>query len=175
MKDAWNAKQTIKLSEFVSFNDWRTTDNTLSNPSTNYTGNSYPVLNTITGIFNGENTAYKYYGITITSNDQECVTDLNKGKDARIQLVGDAAINSAIQNGELKKCYVFDGFDFTFDGVDTYTYWNNEGNLGTFHIYVPLYIKYTYSPWATEPLFIKTWSSVLVKETVNNPQTAKKN
>ena len=175
LKDAWNAKQTIKLSEFVSFNDWRTTDNTLSNPSTNYTGNSYPVLNTITGIFNGENTAYKYYGITITSNDQECVTDLNKGKDARIQLVGDAAINSAIQNGELKKCYVFDGFDFTFDGVDTYTYWNNEGNLGTFHIYVPLYIKYTYSPWATEPLFIKTWSSVLVKETVNNPQSAKKN
>ncbi|MBR1461913.1 MAG: hypothetical protein IJ604_00830 [Prevotella sp.] len=175
LKDAWNEKQTIKLSEFVAFNDWRTTDNT--NPDiANYTGKSYPVLEKLkNAIYEGEQTTYKYYGITIKSNDKECVTDLAMGKSERVKINGDDNINAAIAKGDLKKTYVFTDFDFTFDGTDTYTYYNNEGNLGNFHIYVPLYIMYTFSPWETEHLFIRTWSAVTVKETVNNPQTAKKN
>lgn len=179
--DAPNQAQVIELNKLISFNDWRTTDNTNEIPYSNYTGKSYVVadqsaLFTAGATPDKEITSYKYYGIKLSSNEKECLTDIHRGEDARALLTA-TQVKEALRNLEqdvlsenrVRYTATFSGLDLTYDAAkNAYTYQNNKGNVQNFHIYVPLYIQYTYSPWETEHLFIKTWSAITVKKTVNN-------
>ena len=183
--DAPNKAQIIELNKLISFNDWRTSDNTNEIPYSNFTGKSYVVADQAALFTPGDTpakeiTSYKYYGIKLTSNDKECLTDIHRGEDARTLLTA-TEVKEALRNIEadvmsenrVRYTGTFTGLDLKYNAAtNSYTYQNNKGNVQYFHIYIPLYIQYTFSPWETEHLFIKTWSAVTVNKTVEN---AKKN
>ena len=56
--------------------------------------------------------------------------------------------------------------------LSRFKYKNNEGTVDDFHVYVPIYITYTYGPKGSN-LVIKAWGTLNVHKTVHG--TAKKN
>ena len=181
INDAPNKTQEIPLNTLINFNDWRTSDNTNESPYSNYTGNSYVVADQADLFTAGttpekEITSYKYYGIKLTSNDKECLTDIHRGEDARTLLTADQVKealrnieNNVMSENRVRYTGTCSGLDLKYNPTtNAYTYQNNKGNVQYFHIYVPLYIQYTFSPWATDHLFIKTWSAITVNKTVSN-------
>ena len=71
------------------------------------------------------------------------------------------------------------GMDFKYVANTTdptlsrFKYKNNEGTVDNFHVYVPVYITYTYGPKTNDKLRIKVWGTLSVHKTVHNE--AKKN
>gem|GEM_PF-6378038 len=182
------------LEDFVKFTDWRFLKSDVPNPllaGYGYPGDAkdYAVVRgfkvnelddntleetTIKTITNTEVTYWKYYGITFESSDEEMYTDVaNANRDYVDLNLNPGAIANLVKVQNLK------GMDFQYVANTTdptlsrFKYKNNEGTVDNFHVYVPVYITYTYGPKDNNKLRIKVWGTLSVHKTVHNE--AKKN
>lgn len=180
------------LEDFVKFTDWRLVKGDEPNSAKagwGYPGDAkdYAVVRgykvnelddntleetTVQTIKNNEITYWKYYGITFESDDTEMYTDVaNANRDFVDLNVNEAAKAKLVKVQNLK------GMDFQYvpnttdPTLSRFKYKNNEGTVDNFHVYVPVYITYTYGP--KEKNVIKVWGTLSVHKTVHN--AAKKN
>jgi hypothetical protein len=202
--DAINGRQVFPMADLATFSDWRDVKGNM---------NASPVTpNGTTGTLGA---TWMYYGVTVEIDDETWYTD--NAEFNREKLNTREEIETAIKNGDLRKTSTLTGLDFTItksgsitgfytaDGKSfsektyncnanepwtwVFSYKNNEGTVNKFHIYVPVIIKYTYSPQGTwyydasgnkvdnkvkgdDDLVLKSWISFDINDTANN---AKKN
>ena len=181
------------LEQFIKFTDWRLLAADVPDASKagyNYPGDTkaYAVVRGYTVKVNADNTLtetttktikspeieyWKYYGISFDSRATEMYTDV-ANTDRNI-------IDLNVEPGkikQLKKVSDLEGMDFQYvknttdPTLSRFKYKNNEGTVDDFHVYVPIYITYTYGPKGSN-LVIKAWGTLNVHKTVHG--TAKKN
>ena len=181
------------LEQFIKFTDWRLLAADVPDASKkgyNYPGDTknYAVVRGYTVKVNADNTLtetttktiknpeieyWKYYGITFDSRATELYTDVANTDRNIIDLNAEPG---KLKN--LKKVSDLEGMDFQYvrnaadPTLSRFKYKNNEGTVDDFHVYVPIYITYTYGPKGSN-LVIKAWGTLNVHKTVHG--TAKKN
>ena len=150
VKDAPNEWQTIDVVNLVQVNDWR---NYVGDPNN---GNG--------GKDENNKFDFKYYGIELTTDAGAVYTDAAKGADSREVLTDVAAIK------KLHKTSQIPGLELK--GVATapsqLLYKNSSAVTGTFHLYVPVKMKYVFGQTP------QTLYSVVTVKKTEGQQTAKK-
>lgn len=148
IKDAPNDWQKISFGKLVSVTDWR-----------DYTGLAD---NTNLGKNDGKKQFdFKYYGIEFIADVDNALTDANLGTAARDSYKNDAAYRAqcvkALENIKNLKLV---------QDVDVVKYMNNGGNTGTYHIFLPIKMKYVFGNHSTSQQ--KAWAVITVKNTAGN-------
>ena len=152
IKDAPNDWQKISFGKLVSVTDWR-----------DYTGLAD---NTNLGKNDGKKQFdFKYYGIEFEADVKNALTDSNLGTTARDSYKNDDAYRKQCVNAKenIKNLQLVQDGDFV-------KYMNNGGNTGTYHIFLPIRLKYVFGQYPTSQQ--KAWAVITVKNTAGN---AKKN
>lgn len=147
IKDAPNDWQKIPFSELVSVTDWR-----------DYTGladNSNGGKNDGKRQFD-----FKYYGIEFIADVDNALTDANLGTAARSNTNTDAYRAQCVKALENIK-----NLNLEQDG-DVVKYKNNGGNTGTYHIFLPIKMKYVFGNYPISQQ--KAWAVITVTNTVGN-------
>lgn len=148
IKDAPNDWQKIPFSELVSVTDWR-----------NFAGLAD---NSNKGKNDGKHQFdFKYYGIEFIADVDNALTDANLGTAARNSYKNDAAYRAQC----VKALENIKNLNLEQDG-DVVKYKNNGGNTGTYHIFLPIKMKYVFGNYPTSQQ--KAWAVITVKNTVGN-------
>ena len=156
-KDAPNETQTVKIVDLVTIRDWRKyilkdkDDDSKTQIHASYygvTANSYFVEfeNCRTDHDKATRTAYK-------ANQVAEIDALTKASDI-------SALNGTSDDG-----VKFFESTTNDDGEPILKYRNNGQNVGDFHIYVPIYVTYSFGEW--RPYTQKVYGIITVKHTVN--------
>ena len=179
--DALNTKQEAVVAEIVGVNDWR----------------NMAVNGALTG---ASNVNAKFYGIADSTFQHFYVdasaiyTDhhLAVGSRTAIPASNVAAIEALKKTSDIPALANNAYFGIDNTGAKSKLYYiNTEANVGTFHLYVPVYVAYSFGEWsynnvlkgafvpnnATEaPLFTqKVYAVITVKQTTNSSTQARKN
>ena len=179
--DALNTKQEAVVAEIVGVNDWR----------------NMAVNGALTGASNVNAT---FYGIADSTFQHFYVdasaiyTDhhLAVGSRTAIPASNVAAIEALKKTSDIPALANNAYFGIDNTGAKSKLYYiNTEANVGTFHLYVPVYVAYSFGEWsynnvlkgafvpnnATEaPLFTqKVYAVITVKQTTNSSTQARKN
>ena len=179
--DALNTKQEAVVAELVGVNDWR----------------NMAVNGALTGASNVNAT---FYGIADSTFQHFYVdasaiyTDhhLAVGSRTAIPASNVAAIEALKKTSDIPALANNAYFGIDNTGAKSKLYYiNTEANVGTFHLYVPVYVAYSFGEWsyndvlkgafvpnnATEaPLFTqKVYAVITVKQTTNSSTQARKN
>lgn len=172
--DAPNGIQCVYKDNLYGLTDWR--DYTLVDKYTD------------TQKFTGEFVVKSYYGAKVSFGAAaDIYTDMNLGEGSRTaksadDLVGIRSLAKATSISGLQfvpgtvmvKAAVEEKKDSTGKVVtpasgpeyaEVYIYTNNQANVGEFHIYVPVYLEYTWGK-------LTRYAVVTVKETIKQPTTA---
>ena len=155
-KDAPNETQTVKIVDLVTIRDWRKyilkdkDDDSKTQIHASYYGvkaSSYSADfdNCRTDHDKATRTAYK-------ANQVAEIDALTKASDI-------SALNGTSDDGVKFFEYA------TEDGEAILKYRNNGQNVGDFHIYVPIYVTYSFGEWI--PYTQKVYGIITVKHTVN--------
>ena len=155
-KDAPNETQTVKIVDLVTIRDWR--KYILKDKDDDSKTQIHA----------------SYYGVTAasyTADFDNCRTDhdlatrtaYKANQVAEIDALTKASDISAL-NGQSDAGVKF--FEYaTEDGEAILKYRNNGQNVGDFHIYVPIYVTYSFGEWI--PYTQKVYGIITVKHTVN--------
>lgn len=148
IKDAPNDWQKIPFSELVSVTDWR-----------NFAGLAD---NSNLGKNDGKRQFdFKYYGIEFIADVDNALTDANLGTDARNSYKNDAAYRAQC----VKALENIKNLNLEQEG-DVVKYKNNGGNTGTYHIFLPIKMKYVFGNYPTSQQ--RAWAVITVKNTAGN-------
>ena len=148
IKDAPNDWQKIPFSELVSVTDWR-----------DYTGLAD---NSNLGKNDGKQKFdFKYYGIEFIADVDNALTDANLGTVARNSYKNEGAYRAQC----VKALENIKNLKLEQDG-DVVKYMNNGGNTGTYHIFLPIKMKYVFGNYPTSQQ--KAWAVITVKNTAGN-------
>jgi hypothetical protein len=179
--DALNTKQEAVVAEIVGVNDWR----------------NMPVNGALTG---ASNVNAKFYGIADSTFQHFYVdasaiyTDhhLAVGSRTAIPASNVAAIEALKKTSDIPALANNAYFGIDNTGAKSKLYYiNTEANVGTFHLYVPVYVAYSFGEWSYNdftkgafvpnnaneaPLFTqKVYAVITVKQTTNSSTQARKN
>jgi len=183
--DALNTKQVATVAELVGVNDWR----------------NMAVNGALTG---ASNVNAKFYGIADSTykyfyvDKASIYTDhhLAVGSRTAIPASNVAAIEALKKTSDipaLNNVNYFNTQNNATTGKLELFYVNTEANVGTFHLYVPIYVTYAFGEWAYDdtkninlavpanpdpqiPLFTqKVYAVITVKQTTNSSTQARKN
>ena len=149
VKDAPNEWQTIDVANLVQVNDWR---NYVGDPNN---GNS--------GKDQNNKFDFSYYGIVLTTDAAAVYTDAANGADSRKVLTDVAAIKKLHKASEIPGLELVKG-----DADSQLKYKNSNAVIGTFHLYVPVKMKYVFGQTP------QTLYSVVTVKKTEGQQTAKK-
>lgn len=155
-KDAPNETQTVKIVDLVTIRDWRKyiLKDKDDDSKTQIHDSYYGV------------TAESYtadFGNCRTDHDKATRTAYKANQVAEIDALTKASDISAL-NGQSDDGVKF--FEYVYvDGEATLKYRNNGQNVGDFHIYVPIYVTYSFGEWI--PYTQKVYGIITVKHTVN--------
>ena len=148
IKDAPNDWQKISFGKLVSVTDWR-----------DYTGLAD---NTNLGKNDGKKQFdFKYYGIEFIADVENALTDANLGTAARDSYKNDVAYRKQCVNAKKN----ITNLQLVQDG-DFVKYMNNGGNTGTYHIFLPIKMKYVFGNYDASQQ--KAWAVITVKNTAGN-------
>lgn len=148
IKDAPNDWQKIPFSELVSVTDWRDFAGLADNSNL--------------GKNDGKRQFdFKYYGIEFIADVDNALTDANLGTDARNSYKNDAAYRAQC----VKALENIKNLNLEQEG-DVVKYKNNGGNTGTYHIFLPIKMKYVFGNYPTSQQ--KAWAVITVTNTVGN-------
>lgn len=148
IKDAPNDWQKISFGKLVSVTDWR-----------DYTGLAD---NTNLGKNDGKKQFdFKYYGIEFIADVENALTDAHLGTAARDSYKNDVAYRKQCVNAKknIKNLQLVQDGDFV-------KYMNNGGNTGTYHIFLPIKMKYVFGNYDASQQ--KAWAVITVKNTAGN-------
>ena len=179
--DALNTKQEAVVAEIVGVNDWR----------------NMAVNGALTG---ASNVNAKFYGIADSTFQHFYVdasaiyTDhhLAVGSRTAIPASNVAAIEALKKTSDIPALANNAYFGIDNTGAKSKLYYiNTEANVGTFHLYVPVYVAYSFGEWSYNdvlkgafvpnnaneaPLFTqKVYAVITVKQTTNSSTQARKN
>lgn len=179
--DALNTKQEAVVAEIVGVNDWR----------------NMAVNGALTG---ASNVNAKFYGIADSTFQHFYVdasaiyTDhhLAVGSRTAIPASNVAAIEALKKTSDIPALANNAYFGIDNTGAKSKLYYiNTEANVGTFHLYVPVYVAYAFGEWSYDdvlkgafvpdnaneaPLFTqKVYAVITVKQTTNSSTQARKN
>lgn len=150
IKDAPNEWQTIDVADLVQVNDWR-----------NYVGDP---KNTNKGADQNNKFDFAYYGIELTTDAKAIYTDAALGANNREVLTSVEDIKKLHQTSQIP--------GLELKGVETapsmLMYKNSSAVTGTFHLYVPVKMKYVFGQTP------QTLYSVVTVKKTEGQQTAKK-
>ena len=149
VKDAPNEWQTIDVVNLVQVNDWR-----------NYVGDP---KNGNGGKDQNNKFDFSYYGIVLTTDAAAVYTDAANGADNRKVLTDVAAIKKLHKASEIPGLELVKG-----DAASQLKYKNSSAVTGTFHLYVPVEMKYVFGQTP------QTLYSVVTVKKTEGQQTAKK-
>lgn len=149
VKDAPNEWQTIDVVNLVQVNDWR---NYVGDPNN---GNG--------GKDENNKFDFSYYGIELTTEAKDVYTDAANGADSREVLTDVAAIKKLHKASEIPGLELVKG-----DAASQLKYKNSSAVTGTFHLYVPVKMKYVFGQTP------QTLYSVVTVKKTEGQQTAKK-
>ena len=148
IKDAPNDWQKISFGKLVSVTDWR-----------DYTGLAD---NTNLGKNDGKKQFdFKYYSIEFIADVENALTDAHLGTAARDSYKNDVAYRKQCVNAKKN----ITNLQLVQDG-DFVKYMNNGGNTGTYHIFLPIKMKYVFGNYDASQQ--KAWAVITVKNTAGN-------
>ena len=183
--DALNTKQVATVAELVGVNDWR-------NMAVN--GAKTGASNVNAKFYGIADSTYKYFYVDKAS----IYTDhhLAVGSRTAIPASNVAAIEALKKTSQIPALANVNYFNTqnnaTTNKLELF-YVNTEANVGTFHLYVPIYVTYAFGEWAHDgtkntalavpadpdpqiPLYTqKVYAVITVKQTTNSSTQARKN
>ena len=144
IKDAPNDYQYIPFTSLVGVTDWR---DYVGDPANSTKGAQ--VKNATSGIYMFD---YTYYDVKFTAATDKILTDANLGASER-QASTDAAYLAKCVNSKNIVGLLLDETTHAFTtggtAVQVLRYINNNGNTGTYHLFVPIKMTYVFGNYPT--------------------------
>ena len=153
--DALNAKQTIEITKLIDIKDWRS----YLLDSSDADGSSPKIKRDFYGVATGATGTY-FFDIDDLRTDYANVDrkELKATEVAKIEALDKVSDIPALRGSAIKY--------LTGDGRSKIEYTNKGDNVGTYYIYVPIYVVYTYGE--VRPYTQKVYGTIEVKKTTGH-------